>query len=160
MTGEEYCRLFDRLFNVPTVILRYFNVYGPRQPQTGTYALVMGIFLNRVKNKQPLVIHGDGAQRRDFIHVRDVVNANIMAFESSMRDCVFNIGNGSSVSIKELADMISANQTFGPRREGDAVATLADIGRARTLLGWKPEVPLIVGVNEMKERVLKGLEDF
>ena len=80
--GEQYCLLFDRHFGVPAVVLRYFNVYGPRQPQTGNYALVMGIFLRRWTDGNTLIIHGAGAQRRDFVHVRDVARANIMAFES------------------------------------------------------------------------------
>src|SRR5579885_770930 len=83
--GEQYCLAFDRHFGVPAVVLRYFNVYGPRQPQTGNYALVMGIFLRRWADGETLVIHGEGKQRRDFVHVRDVARANILAFESERR---------------------------------------------------------------------------
>ena len=75
--------LFDEGFDLPSVVLRYFNVYGPRQPETGAYALVLGIFLKRRAEGKPLEIHGDGRQRRDFVHVRDVVAANIAAMESS-----------------------------------------------------------------------------
>ncbi len=88
--GEEYCLLFDRLYNTPAIVLRYFNVYGPRQPETGAYALVLGVFLRRWAEGQPLEIHGDGSQRRDFIHVRDVASANIAAYESWAHGSVFN----------------------------------------------------------------------
>ena len=83
--GEQYCLMFDRLFGLSVIVLRYFNVYGPRQPQTGAYALVLGIFLRRKLENQPLEIHGSGGQRRDFVHVRDVADANIAAFECAPR---------------------------------------------------------------------------
>ncbi len=157
--GEKYCFLFDQFYGVPSIILRYFNVYGPRQPHTGTYALVTGIFLSRAKNKETLIIHGDGSQRRDMVHVRDVVNANIMAFESPLRGKIFNVGSGKNISVKELADMISSDQTHTDRRAGDAVATLADISRIRKELGWEPKVSFADGLAEMKERTFKGLEN-
>src|SRR3954471_5904997 len=94
--GEQYTLLFDQDFNLPSVVLRYFNVYGPRQPQTGAYALVLGIFLRRAAEGKTLEIHGDGSQRRDFVHVRDVVAANIAALESDARSAVFNVGSGTS----------------------------------------------------------------
>lgn len=155
--GEEYALLFDRAFGVPVVVLRYFNVYGPRQPETGVYALVMGIFLKRTARGEPLEIHGDGSQRRDFIHVRDVVRANILAMESPVHGEIFNVGSGRNVSIKELADMISPLQTHKPRRAGDAEVTLADISRISRHLGWKPELALKDGLQELKE--IAGVEN-
>jgi nucleoside-diphosphate-sugar epimerase len=150
-TGEEYCLLFDRLYGVPSIVLRYFNVYGPRQPQEGAYALVLGIFLRRWLDGLSLQIHGSGLQRRDFIHVRDVVAANIRAYESDVRGEIVNIGSGSNISIRELADMISPFQVSGPARTGDAANTLADITRARRLLQWEPVVPFEEGLRELKE---------
>lgn len=156
--GEQYCQLFDEKFNIPTVVLRYFNVYGPRQPQTGAYALVLGIFLARWAAGEPLEIHGNGAQRRDFIHVRDVVRANVMAFESTRRHEIFNVGSGTNTSIKELADMISAEQVYGPRRGADAQITLADISRIREAIAWEPQVPFRTGVRELMELAKKELD--
>jgi UDP-glucose 4-epimerase len=150
-TGEEYCLLFDRLYGVSTIVLRYFNVYGPRQPEEGAYALVLGIFLRRWLEGQPLAIHGSGLQRRDFIHVRDVVAANIRAFENGVHGEIVNIGSGTSISIQELADLISPLQESGPARRGDADNTLADITRARELLQWEPAVPFEDGLRELKE---------
>jgi len=150
--GEKYCLMFDEMFNLPCVILRYFNVYGPRQPEVGAYALVLGVFLERWLAGEALHIHGDGSQRRDFIHVKDVVEANIKAFESDIRREIFNIGSGSNISIKELADMISVDQIYQPRRKIDADITLADIKRARELLKWQPSVSIEEGINQMKNQ--------
>jgi nucleoside-diphosphate-sugar epimerase len=148
-TGEEYCLMFDRLYGLPCVVLRYFNVYGPRQPEEGVYALVLGIFLRRAAEGKPLVIHGTGEQSRDFIHVRDVAQANIAAYQSGARGVRLNIGSGTSVSVKQLADWISHHQEFGPRRIADAEITLADISRAKELLNWTPTIPLSDGLEEL-----------
>ena len=147
--GEQFCFLFDRQYGLSTAVVRYFNVYGPRQPQTGTYALVLGIFLKRLAQGLPLVIHGDGSQRRDFVHVKDAVAATIRVYESDSRAEVFNVGSGTNVSIKEIAGMISANQEHAPRRAGDAEITLADITRIRTRLGWEPKISLEEGLREL-----------
>jgi nucleoside-diphosphate-sugar epimerase len=149
--GEQYCGLFTRLYGLPTISLRYFNVYGPRQPREGAYALVLGIFLDQFKKGQPLTIHGDGSQRRDFVHVRDVVAANIAAYNSDVQDTVLNVGTGTNYSIQELADMISNHQVYGPRRQGDAEITLADISRIKRLMGWTPQVRFEDGLAELKD---------
>jgi nucleoside-diphosphate-sugar epimerase len=135
------------------VVLRYFNVYGPRQPQTGVYALVLGIFLDRLAESKVLEIHGDGSQRRDFVHVRDVAAANILAYErapeTGVRGEIFNVGSGENISVKELADMISPNQVHAPARKGDAAATLADISKIRARLGWLPGIAFSDGLKEL-----------
>jgi UDP-glucose 4-epimerase len=141
--------LFDEGFNLPSLVLRYFNVYGPRQPETGAYALVLGIFLKRRAEGKVLEIHGNGRQRRDFVHVRDVVAANIAAYESSLRGEVFNVGSGTSLSVKELADLISPNQVHTEGRKGDSLATLADISKIRAQLGWSPQISFTEGLKEL-----------
>lgn len=151
--GEKYCVLFHKIFDLPCIILRYFNVYGPRQPQVGNYALVLGIFLHRWAHQQPLQIHGDGQQRRDFIHVKDIAAANIAAFESPIQHDIFNIGSGTNLSIKELAQMISPNLIHEARRPGDAEITLADISHVKAKLGWEPTIPFKVGIDEMMKSV-------
>src|ERR1700761_152289 len=147
--GEQYTLMFDEGFDLPCVVLRYFNVYGPRQPQTGAYALVLGIFLKRKADGKALEIHGDGSQRRDFIHVRDVVAANIAAMESGVRGEVFNVGSGTSLSVKELADMISPNQVHTEARRNDSEATLADISKIQAALGWSPKISFAKGLEEL-----------
>jgi UDP-glucose 4-epimerase len=149
--GEEYCRMFARQLDFPAVVLRYFNVYGPRQPKTGAYALVLGIFLRRWREGQPLEIHGEGAQRRDFVHVRDVVECNIAAYEKPVRNATLNVGSGTNISVQELADMISPIQHRGPRRAGDAEVTLADISRTTATLGWRPQVSFADGLAELMQ---------
>jgi nucleoside-diphosphate-sugar epimerase len=147
--GEQYCEVFTRVYGLPTLSLRYFNVYGPRQPTVGAYALVLGIFLRQKKAGEPLTIHGSGEQRRDFVHVRDVVEANLAAYRSPAQGVTLNVGSGKNVSVKELADLVSSEQVHQPRRAGDAEITLADITRIREVLGWQPRVSFEDGVREL-----------
>lgn len=151
--GEKYCLMFDELFNLPCIVLRYFNVYGPRQPMTGTYALVMGIFLQKWLNGEALEIHGDGTQSRDFIHVKDVVNANIMAYESSLRHEILNVGSGKAITIQEVADIISSYQIYTARRKGDADATLADISLIQSKLNWRPSINFKEALSAQKKEL-------
>ena len=147
--GEQFCEIFTRLYKLPTVTLRYFNVYGRRQPAIGAYALVLGVFLEQRRLGKPLTIHGTGAQRRDFVHVADVVEANLAAWRSACEGTAINIGSGTNISVQEIADMISPDQVHQERRAGDAEETLADIERARRLLGWTPEVTFSEGLAEL-----------
>ncbi len=147
--GEQYCELWTHLYGLPTISLRYFNVYGKRQPSVGAYALVLGIFLKQHKEGGPLTIHGEGSQRRDFVHVRDVVEANIAAYYSSASGMVLNVGSGTNISVKELADLILKKQVFEARRQGDADVTLADISRIQKVLNWKPTVDIVEGIKEL-----------
>jgi len=147
--GEQFCEIFTRLYRLPTVTLRYFNVYGARQPSVGAYALVLGIFLDLHRRGEALTIHGDGSQRRDFVHVSDVVEANLAAYASDVEGTAMNVGSGTNISIREMADMISSRQVFIPRRAGDAEVTLADISRIRRLLGWEPKMPFADGLKKL-----------
>jgi UDP-glucose 4-epimerase len=149
--GEQFCEIFTRLYKLPTVTLRYFNVYGARQPGVGAYALVLGIFLEQHRRGEALTIHGEGAQRRDFIHVSDVVEANLAAYASEVAGTVMNVGSGTNISIKEMANMISSRQVYLPRREGDAEVTLADISRIKRLLKWEPRMPFAEGLKQLLE---------
>ncbi len=151
--GEEYCLMFDRLYGLPCVVLRYFNVYGPRQPEEGIYALVLGIFLRRAKEGKPLVIHGTGDQRRDFIHVRDVAAANLAAFESPAHGVRLNVGSGTSISVKELADINTDPQEIEPRLRVDAEETLSDIHRAAELQGCEPKISFREGIEELSRLI-------
>ncbi len=151
--GEQFCEIFTRLYRLPTVSLRYFNVYGPRQPSVGAYALVLGIFLDQLRAGKSLTVHGDGSQRRDFIHVYDVVEANFAAYASDVEGTAMNVGSGTNISIQEIADMISSDQLHTPRRAGDAEVTLADIGRIRRLVGWEPKVSFAEGLKQLIDAV-------
>jgi nucleoside-diphosphate-sugar epimerase len=143
LVGEEYCRMFSRVYNLETVCLRYFNVYGERQPIEGAYTLVMGAFAKQRLDGKSLTINGDGEQRRDFTYVGDVVKANIAASESSRVGAgeALNIGNGDNRSVNDIAKMIGGDTVNGPAviepRE-----TLADHSLARDKLGWQPTMSL------------------
>lgn len=138
--GEQLCRLYSVLYNLDTVSLRYFNVYGNREPSKGQYAPVISKFINQHKAGEFLTIVGDGEQRRDFTHVDDVVNANILAMtcKEPLRGDVFNIGAGSNFSVNEVAQLISSKYQYLPYRPGEARETLADNTKAREILGWTP----------------------
>jgi len=153
LMGEYYCKLFYELYGLPTVSLRYFNVYGPRISFDGSYVLVIGKFLQQKLKNEPLTIEGDGEQTRDFTYIKDVINANILAMESKKvgRGEVINVGAGNNHSIKKIADLIGGKVIYLPPRAGDMRHTLADNRRAREILGWKPSVSLEEGINEIKK---------
>jgi UDP-glucose 4-epimerase len=137
--GEVLCRTFSQVYDIETVSLRYFNVYGERQNLDGAYALVMGIFAHQRLSNEPMSIRGDGEQRRDFTYVGDVVNANILASISANvgNGEVINIGNGDNRSVNQIADLIGgARINVAPVVE--PFQTLADNSLAKILLGWEP----------------------
>ena len=144
VAGEELCKMYNNLFGLKTVIFRYFNVYGERQPVKGQYAPVVGIFQRQVAAGEPMTIVGDGLQRRDFTHVSDVVSANISASISTNDNIfgeTFNVGSGENINMLELADMVDKN---APRihiapREGESEVTLANIDKIKQFLGWAPQ---------------------
>lgn len=155
--GELYCSLFNEIYGLPTVSLRYFNIYGNRQLLEGAYCLVMGIFVRQRLAGEPMTITNDGEQRRDFTSVIDAVRANILAAESDKvgKGEVINIGAGKNYSVNELAEMIGGPTKFiGNRIEPKE--TLADNSLAKELLGWEPTVELTEWLKEYKKE--KGLK--
>ena len=154
VAGEELSKMYTNLYGLKTIIFRYFNVYGERSPTTGQYAPVIGIFLRQRNLGEPLTIVGDGLQRRDFVHVQDVANANIMSAISNLEDnCygqIYNIGSGENISILEIAKMISNNCIHIPPRDGEARTTLACIDKVKETLEWKPKFDLKCWIGENK----------
>ena len=138
--------MYTDLFGLKTISFRYFNVYGERQPVRGQYAPVVGIFLRQLAADEALTIVGDGEQRRDFTHVSDVVQANLLAATTEVDDSAFgqlyNIGNGKNYSVNELATMISDNTTNIPPRIGEARISLANNTKMKTTFGWNPQIKL------------------
>ena len=150
--GELYARLWSELYGLPTVSLRYFNVYGPGFDPEGPYALVIGKFLKQRKEGKPLTITGDGTQTRDFTHLSDIARANLLAMESERvgKGEVMNIGAGNNVSINELARLMGGEVAhIDPRIEPKH--TKADNRKARELLGWEPKVPFSEGIAALKQ---------
>ena len=145
LTGEHFCRVFARAYGLSTIALRYFNVYGPRQDPTSTYAAVIPRFIMGCLNGTPSTIFGDGEQSRDFTFVEDCVAANLLACEAEIAGGeVCNIGTGSHITVSELHATIrrlagkGSLPEFGPPRAGDVKHSLADIGQAKALLGYVP----------------------
>lgn len=141
---ERYLELISTRYPLDYVTLRYFNPYGPRSFNTknpfNAYSSVVGIFLDRLKNGKQLLITGDGSQQRDFIHVLDLAKANYLsAIHPQKVNSAFNIGYGSTMSIQELAKMISDKNEYIAKREGEADITFADTTKAQTILKWFPE---------------------
>jgi len=151
--GEEYARLCAELYNIETISLRYFNVYGPFMDPDGPYSLVIGKFLKQKKEGKPLTICGDGEYYRDFTHVEDIVRANILAMQKEKvgKGEVINIGNGNPHTINELANLIGGEKVYIPERIGDPRKTKADRSKAEELLGWEPKISLEDGIKELKK---------
>lgn len=149
--GELYCRLFSEIYGVSSVSLRYFNVYGPGASAEGAYALVIAKFLQQRLDGVPLTITGDGKQTRDFTHVNDVVRANLLAARSDRvgKGEVINIGAGRNASVNRVAELIGGSVKYIPPRL-EPHDTLADIFRAKQLLGWEPTITLEDGIAELK----------
>ena len=139
LIGEIYCRMFAEVYDIETVSLRYFNVYGERQSLEGAYCLVMGIFAQQMLEGKSMTINGDGNQRRDFTYVGDVVRANILAgtLPTVGNGEVINIGNGDNRSVNEVATLLGGSRTHRAAVQ-EPFATLADNTKAKELLGWKP----------------------
>ena len=148
-TGEQLTKIFDEFFDLPTIVLRYFNVYGNGQPSDPVNGLVMGIFIRAKMSGLPVVLEGGGTQTRDFIEVRDVARANRLALETPHRNRAINIGSGKTTSILELATILNLDFSIGNPRKGDASVTLADITNAKQYLNWSPEIDLERGINDL-----------
>jgi|10_taG_2_1085330.scaffolds.fasta_scaffold05541_3 UDP-glucose 4-epimerase len=162
--GEELCQMYTSLFKLETIIFRYFNVYGENQPTKGQYAPVIGLFQRQLSEGTPMTVTSDGLQRRDYTHVSDVVEANILASNVKLGKLfnmrllgdfdeyrkvdygeIFNIGSGTNHNILDLVKMIGgsdAKYTYIPERPGEARETLSDCTKAHCALGWKPKMKL------------------
>ena len=143
VAGEKICKMYTDLYDLKTVIFRYFNVFGERAPKKGQYAPVIGIFLRQLAAGEKLTIVGDGEQRRDFVYVKDVANANIMAALSNADDeaygQVYNVGSGKNYSVNDIASFISDDTINIPPRVGEARNSLANIDKIYKTFAWKPE---------------------
>lgn len=153
LAGENYCRVFYQVYGLPTVVLRYFNVFGPRQDPTSQYSAVIPKFITMLLRGEQPTIYGDGTQSRDFTFVTNVVYANLLACEcKEANGQVFNIACGQRYTLLDLCDRLNqlTGATIAPRfsaqRRGDIIHSLADIGRARTILGYEPLVDWHTGL--------------
>jgi len=152
--GEQYCKVFSKIYGLDTVSLRYFNVYGERMLLEGAYCLVLGIFAKQMLEGKPLTINNDGKQRRDFTYVGDIVNANILTATRTepFNGDVFNIGNGENYSVNEVAK-IFGGKTIKGKDVLEPFQTLADNSKALLLLDWDPQGDLPTWINNYKKEL-------
>ncbi len=154
LCADHYTRLYHDLYGLETVALRYFNVYGPGQ-SGGDYAGVIDVFLDQARTGESITVHGDGEQTRDFVHVDDVVRANLLAAETEAVGTAFNVGTGESVTIERLAELVrdavdgDAPIVHTDARDGDIRHSRADLSRARDRLGYEPRIDLAEGLRTL-----------
>jgi UDP-glucose 4-epimerase len=166
LAAERYCVSFSRVYHsFETVVLRYFNVFGPRQDPTSQYAAVVPRFITAIAEGRPVTIYDDGEQSRDFTYVDNVVQANLLAADAEgASGRIFNISAGSPTSVNELADTIGrllgrpVEKTYLPPRPGDLRDSWADVSAARDLLGYEPTVGLEEGLSRTCDFLLDGKE--
>jgi len=151
--GELYALHFARVYKLPVVSLRLFNVYGPRSRTSGTYGAVFGTFLAQKLAGKPFTVVGDGKQKRDFTFVSDVVEAFIRAASSDVVGEVFNVGSGQSHSVNTLVKLLGGKAIQIPKRPGEPDDTCADIAKIRRVLGWAPKVRFSDGVSTLLDHI-------
>tara|TARA_B100000085_G_scaffold237023_1_gene225872 strand:- start:24 stop:911 length:888 start_codon:yes stop_codon:yes gene_type:complete len=149
-SGEQLCEMYYYLYGLKTIMFRYFNVYGEGQHKTGQYAPVMSIFKKQKDDQEPLTIVEPGYQTRDFVHVSDVVYANILATQRDLEEYgqVFNIGTGEGTEIQTIADLISDYQITIPQRSAEVLHSTANIDKVKNVLGWKWSIKVIEWVKK------------
>jgi UDP-glucose 4-epimerase len=149
LMGEEMVMHWHRVYQLPTLSLRLFNVYGPRSRTTGAYGAVFGVFLRQKLAGVPFTVVGDGSQTRDFTFVSDVASAFLAAAKSSAQGEIFNVGSGHSYAVNRLVELLGGDKEFIPRRPGEPDCTFADTQKITSRIGWTPAIPLEEGVARM-----------
>ncbi|KKS85434.1 MAG: dehydratase-like protein [Candidatus Gottesmanbacteria bacterium GW2011_GWA1_43_11] len=151
--GEQYTLHWGKVYQLPVVSLRLFNVYGPRSRTSGTYGAVFGIFLAQKLAEKSFTIVGDGTQTRDFTYVTDVTNAFVMAAKSKVVNEIFNVGTGQPQSVNKLVRLLGGTTTHIPKRPAEPDKTQADIRKIKRLLNWKPAVSFETGVQQLLTQI-------
>jgi nucleoside-diphosphate-sugar epimerase len=153
LVGEQFAKLFNDLYKIPIVCLRYFNVYGPRTDPDNEYSLVIGKFLKLKSQNKPLTIFGNGEQTRGFCYIDDVVEANIKAAlsEKLKGGEIINIGSSKANSINYLAELFGGEIQYLSFRSGDVLHTMADVSLAKKFLGWEPKISFEEGIKKTKQ---------
>ncbi len=151
--GEQTALHWHKVYGMPVIALRLFNVYGTRSRTSGTYGAVFGVFLAQKLAGKPFTVVGDGTQTRDFTYVTDVADAFFTASESTLRGEVMNVGSGGTYSVNRLVELLGGPVTYIPKRPGEPDCTFADTVKIRSLLGWKPKVSFEAGVAEILKNI-------
>lgn len=151
--GEQCVMHWGKVYDLPVVSLRMFNVYGPRSRTSGTYGAVFGVFLAQKLAGKPFTVVGDGTQTRDFVSVTDVVDAYLRAVESNVTKEIFNVGSGNAYSINRLVELLGGDVIFVPKRPGEPDCTCGDISKIKRTLGWHPKITFEEGVKIMLKNI-------
>jgi UDP-glucose 4-epimerase len=151
--GEELVLHWAKIYNLPSVSLRFFNAYGPRSRTSGAYGAVFGVFLAQKLEKKPLTVVGDGNQTRDFIHVIDLANGLLKAAEHGKSGKTYNIGGGKEIKINRIAELIGGSIISVPKRPGEPNRSLADISKIKKDLKWRPKISIEKGVSELLKNI-------
>lgn len=147
--GEDLLVHWSQLYKIPFISLRLFNVYGTRSRTSGTYGAMFGVFLAQKLSNKPFTIVGSGRQTRDFTYVSDVVNAFIKSCKSSIKNEIFNIGSGKTISINRITELLKGDKIYIKKRPGEPECTFADISKIKKMLNWKPRINIEKGIEEL-----------
>ncbi|MCK5013501.1 MAG: SDR family oxidoreductase [Candidatus Omnitrophica bacterium] len=151
--GERTALHWGKIYKMPVVSLRLFNVYGPRSRTSGTYGAVFGVFLAQKIDNKPFTVVGDGEQTRDFTYVTDVADAFVCAGLSDVKNEVFNVGTGAPQSVNKLVSLLEGEKVYIPKRPGEPDCTWADISKIKSILGWEPKILFEEGVQKILEHI-------
>jgi UDP-glucose 4-epimerase len=151
--GEELVLHWSQVYKIPAISLRFFNVYGPRSRTSGTYGAVFGVFLAQKLAGSPLTIVGDGTQTRDFTFVTDVVEAMYISAKSNVKNKIYNVGSGKTVSINYIAKILNEETVHIPKRPAEPDITFADISKITTELNWFPKVSIEEGITLLLKNI-------
>ena len=151
--GESYAFFWSKVYKLPVVSLRLFNVYGTRSRTSGTYGAVLGVFLAQKLAGKPFTVVGDGTQKRDFIYVTDVADAFVRCAFSNITNEIFNVGSGNPQSVNTLVSLLGGEKIFIPKRPGEPDCTWADISKIKRLVGWQPSLSLKEGIAKVVENI-------
>ena len=151
--GEELVLHYAKVYKIPALSLRLFNVYGPRSRTSGTYGAMFGVFLAQKLAGKPYTIVGDGTQSRDFTFVTDVADAFVTAAKSDRVQEIYNVGSGATVSVNRIVDLLGGEKIHIPKRPGEPDCTYADITKIKKDLNWQPKVSIEIGVKELLKHI-------
>ena len=151
--GEKIVLHWSNIYKIPSISLRFFNVYGPRSRTTGAYGAVFGVFLAQKLSKKPLTIVGDGNQTRDFIHVYDLVSALVISLEKGKNSEIYNLAGGKEVSVNQIANIIGGEKVFIPKRPGEPDRSLADITKIKSEFNWEPKIKIEEGIKQLLSEI-------
>jgi UDP-glucose 4-epimerase len=151
--SEELVMHWGKIYQLPVISLRFFNVYGPKSRTSGTYGAVFGVFLAQKLAGMPFTIVGDGKQTRDFTYVSDIVNALLTSIQSNRSNEIYNVGSGKDISVNRLVDLLGGDKVYIPKRPGEPDTTFANIEKIKSHLNWKPTVSIEEGVAIILENI-------